>query len=285
MSWQILVLLSVVLISFGGILQKVVMKDQRSDPWAYSITFQFLVGVFVATYGFAFSDMTLPTNIRPLIPNLVLMVLLWSANNILLFSALKRIEASIFTVIFSTRSLFTTLASSLFLSEFLSRRQFVGAFFILLGAVFVTFTKKTGFKFDKGIIYAVLATAAFGFANTNDRVLLGSFNLYPYITLAFVLPSLFLVFVKPSSVYNLKLFTNFNILKKMILLCLIYALASIAFFRALQIAPNSSQVATISVTSVVLTVFLSIIFLKERENMGRKIIGALSAFIGLLLVS
>ena len=120
MSWQILVLLSVVLISFGGILQKVVMKDQRSDPWAYSITFQFLVGVFVATYGFAFSDMTLPTNIRPLIPNLVLMVLLWSANNILLFSALKRIEASIFTVIFSTRSLFTTLASSLFLSEFLS---------------------------------------------------------------------------------------------------------------------------------------------------------------------
>ena len=261
------------------------MKEEGSDPWTYSIVFQFIVGLLVFVYGFTFTEMKLPSDIRPLLLNLILMILLWSASNIFLYSALKRIEASVFTVIFSTRSFFTTLASSLFLREFLLGRQFAGAIFILMGAVLVTLDKKSKLNFDKGILYAFFAAMFFGFANTNDRFLLASFDLFPYVTIAFVLPAIFMVVVKPSSVHKLKAFTKTSLFGKMLLLCLVYALSSITFFGALQVAPNSSQVATISVSSVVLTVFLSIIFLKERENMGRKILGALAAFVGLLLVS
>ena len=285
MSWQILLFASVILISFGALLQRVLMKEEGSDPWAYSIVFQFIVGLMVFVYGFMFTEMKLPSDFRPLYLNLILMILLWSASNIFLYSSLKRIEASVFTVIFSTRSFFTTLASSLFLREFLLGRQFAGAIFILMGAVLVTLDKKSKLNFDKGILYAFLAAMFFGFANTNDRFLLSSFDLFPYVTLAFVLPAIFMVAVKPSSLHELKAFTKINLFGKMLLLCLVYALSSITFFGALQIAPNSSQVATISVSSVVLTVLLSIIFLKERKNMARKIIGALAAFLGLLLVS
>lgn len=280
-----LLFVSVLFASVGALLQRVLMKGEDSDPWAYSVVFQILVGVMTALYGYLFADMTLPRNITPLILNLILMTLLWSASNVFLYSALKRIEASIFTVIFSSRSLFTTLTSSIFLQEILTGWQLIGALFIILGALFVTFKKKGVLKFDKGVFFALLAAASFGFANTNDRSLLGSFNLYPYVTIAFIVPALFMVLIKPSSVRKMRDFTNMKLLRKMILLCVVYALASITFFGALQIAPNSSQVASISVFSVVLTVIFSIIFLKEKENIGRKVLGAVAAFIGLLLVS
>ena len=285
MSWQILLFISVVLVSFGVLLQRILMKEEGSDPWAYSIVFQLLVGTLAAIYGFLFSEMAFPRDVKFLIPNIILMILLYSANNVFLYSALKKIEASIFTIIISTRSLFTVFASSVFLNELLTGKQFIGALFILSGAVFVNLNKKSNLKFEKGIIYAFLAASAFGFANTNDRILLQHFNLYPYITIGFILPASFMLMIKPSSFRKIKDFTNIRLLRKMVILCLVFTASSATFFRALQIAPNSSQVTTIMVSSVVLTVFLSIIFLKERENVGRKIIGALAAFLGLLLVS
>lgn len=57
------------------------------------------------------------------------------------------------------------------------------------------------------------------------------------------------------------------------------------FFVALQKAPNSSQVAAINLTSVIVIVLLSIIFLKEHTDWLKKIVGAVLSFIGLLLLT
>lgn len=81
------------------------------------------------------------------------------------------------------------------------------------------------------------------------------------------------------------MFLTKKIIWKLLLLCVIYAAGSLMFFVALQKAPNSSQVATINLTSVVVIVLLAIIFLKERAEWPKKVIGAVLSFIGLLLVS
>lgn len=285
MSWQTLVLLSVVFMSIGSLLQRIIMKDDKSDPWLYSIIFQLMVGVLIAIFGFIFSDMTFPKDYSGLVLNLVLMVLLWSVSNYFLYTALKTMEASTFNIIFSTRSLFTALASSLFLNEILSGKQFLGVLLILFGVAIVLINKKTFKKFDKAVIFSVFAAACFGFANTNDRVLLSSFNLYPYVTLAFVTPAVFMAMLKPQTFKNINRFLDKSLVSKMILLCFFYTAASATFFSALQVSPNSSQVAAISVSSVILTVILSIVLLKERDNLARKLIGAVVSFLGLFLVS
>lgn len=286
MNWQILVFLSVVFMAFGSVLQRVVMKEDKSDPWAYSIFFQLLVGVIIALFGFIMSDMSISTNVWRTLPNLLLMIVLWAGANYFIYSSLKALEASTFNIIFSGRSLFTALASSVFLGEFLTGKQFVGVIILIFGIAVALFNQKSFRKLDKSFISTVVAAAFFGFANTNDRVLLGYYNLYPYVTLAFVLPAVAMFLLKPQSAVELKkMFRDKTLIKRMSLLALFYSAASATFFSALQTAPNSSQVVAINVSTVILTVLLSIVVLKENEGKYQKIIGAFISFIGLLLVS
>jgi len=283
MTWQILILTSVFLYSVVILLQRVLLKDNKSDPKAYSIFFQLLTGLFIGVFGLSFTNMSFP-NIRPLIFNLILMTLFYGFGNIFIFQALKSIEASRFTIIFASRALFTILASFLFLQEQLSFRQMWGAFFILLGIVLVNI-KSAKLQFSKKELIAVLAAAAFGFANTNDRFLLKSFAVYPYVFLAFIVPAFLVMFLYPYTIKKMQVFLEEKLLLKMLLLCVISAVSSITFFLAFQKADNASQVVSANLTSVIITVLLAAIFLKERDYLPQKLIGAVVSFIGLLLVS
>jgi len=282
MSWQILILINVVTYSIGVLLQRLIVKEDKADPIAFSILFQLLVGIIVGIYGFIFEDMSIPP-LAPLAINLILMAVLWGLANIFNFSALKVTEASVFTIIFSTRGIFTTLASGYFLGEFLNSKQWLGSFFILLGIVLVSIKPK-GFKFTKKELLSLLTAMAFGFANTNDRILLSSFNLYPYVSLAFIVPAFAVALYRPKSVLNIGNFIKKGVIEKTILVAVVFAASSLAYFKALQITPNSSQVASISVSGVILTVLLSIIFLKEGDRMPQKLLGSVASFVGLVLM-
>lgn len=283
MNWQLLILASVILYSVAVIIQKILLRDEKSDPIAYSIFFQLIVGLLVAMFGFAYTNMSVG-NIRPISGNLLLMVLLYSIANIFIFKALKTTDASKFTILFSTRGFFTVFASSLFLGESLKITQWVGALIIFSGIVLVSL-ESLKFHIEKNETLAFFAAIAFGLANTNDRVILKSLNLYPYVSIAFIVPAIFMIILYPRSIVKMKVFLSKSLLIKMILFSIIYAASAVTFFSALQIANNSSQVVTINLTSVILTVILSIIFLKENKKVWQKIFGAALSFIGLLLVS
>src|SRR3989344_6139666 len=282
MSWQILILISIVLFSVGTLLQRILMKGKESDPIAYSIVFQLLTGIIIASYGFLFANMDFP-EVVPL-TNILLMTLLWTSANIFSFTAIKYIDVSRYTIVFSSRLFFTVIASSLFLGEFLNTRQWLGAILIFASIYIVTQKRGEKLAFTKYDAFSILAAMSFGFANTNDRFLLRTFELYPYVAIAFVFPAIFTAIIKPKHLKHLRVFAERTILKKMLFLCLFYSVSSLAFFRALQVAPNSSQVVAVNLTTVILTVLLAVIFLRERKNLGRKLLGATISFIGLLLV-
>jgi len=282
MSWQILILISIVLFSVGTLLQRILMKGKESDPIAYSIVFQLLTGIIIASYGFLFANMDFP-EVVPL-ANILLMTLLWTSANIFSFTAIKYIDVSRYTIVFSSRLFFTVIASSLFLGEFLNTRQWLGAILIFASIYIVTQKRGEKLAFTKYDAFSILAAMSFGFANTNDRFLLRTFELYPYVAIAFVFPAIFTAIIKPKHLKHLRVFAERTILKKMLFLCLFYSVSSLAFFRALQVAPNSSQVVAVNLTTVILTVLLAVIFLRERKNLGRKLLGATISFIGLLLV-
>lgn len=283
MNWQFLILASVFLYSVSILLQRVLLKEERSDPVAYSIFFQLLTGLLIGMFGFLFSNMSFP-NIKPLLSNLVLMTLFYGFGNVFIFRSLKQIEASRFTVIFASRALFTILASSLLIREMLNLREWFGAFLIFFGVLLVT-TKRLKFAFKKEELIALFAAMCFGFANTNDRILLRSFNVYPFVFLVFIVPAFFILSLNPSKIKKVEIFMESNVLAKMLLLCVVYAISAIAFFSALQAAPSSSQVVIINLTSIIVTVLLAVVFLKEQEDIPKKILGAISSFLGLILVS
>ncbi len=283
MSWQLLILLSVLTYSISVLLQRVFVKEDKSDPIAFFIVFSALTGVLIGAYGFLTQDMSM-AGIQNVWGNIILMTFLYGFGNIFLFTALKKIEASTFTILFSSRALFTVLASSVLLSESFNATQWLGALCIFGGIVIVT-GKIKRFTITRYEIFAVIAAIGYGFENTNDRFILKSLHVYPYVFIGFLLPILPSLVFFPKSLGHIKIFFTKKVFWKLLFLCIIYAAGSLMFFVALQKAPNSSQVATINLTSVVVIVLLAVIFLKERAYWPRKIIGAVLSFIGLLLVS
>ncbi len=284
MPWQVLIGISVLLYSISVLLQRTILRENESEPIAFSIFFQLLIGFLIALMGIAFGNMRFPSNLSPLFFNLLLMAILYGFANVLIFKSLKQVEASKFTILFSTRAIFTVAASSLLLNEALSSKQLFGALLIFFGIIIVNI-KSQKFSIGKGEILALLAALAFGTANTNDRFLLLHLDKYFFTSLAFIVPALLIALVYPKEPKHIKLFLSKKVFPKILILCVFYSLSAITFFAALQTSSNSSQVASINLTSVVVIVVLSVIFLKERAGFAKKLLAAVLSFIGLLFLN
>lgn len=280
-SWFLLIVISVFLFAVSTILQRLLLKDDKSDPVAYSIIFQIIVGLIIGVFGFLFGSMNF-SNIKPVFFNILLMTLLYILANVFTFKALKKIEASEYTIIFSSRVLFTIIASSIFLREKLTFQQFGGAMLILV-AIFLATYNKTKIRFGKGELLALLGAMSIGFETTNDRMILSSMKLYPFVTIAFIVPAIVMLFIFPKSLPKMKIFLDKKLLSRMLTFSFLYAISSITFFAALQIGNNSSQIAVINQTSTIVIVLLGIIFLKERFNIINKLLAAVLSVIGVIL--
>ena len=281
MSWQILLAISVVTYSISVLLQKILLKNDKSDPIAYSIVFQLLTGIIIGIYAI-FNGFSTP-NLLPLIPNLIIMIILYGAGNVFIFSALKIVDASEFTIIFTLRSLCTIIGAIIFLNEGFSIIQLIGTILIISSIVLISW-KKQKFSFSKGFIFSILAALSFGFGFTNDAFIINNFDVPSYLTIAFIIPSLGVWAVYPKSTVKMKPLFEKRTLYKLLSLTVIYAISAITIFLAYQVGKNSAQIAPLNQTSTIFTVILSIIFLKERSDLWKKLFAVVISFIGVILI-
>lgn len=281
--WQFFITVSIVAYSIAVVVQRVILKEDKTDPIISSVVFQLLAGVLIGLYGFTTGTMAFPQNIVSLLPNLALTAILWGFANIFIFISLKSVESSEFTILFSTRALFTILTALIFLNETFTTKQIFGTALIFLAVALVTL-KKTKFKFSKGELFAILGAATMGIAITNDGYLLRSFALYPYVTLNYLLPAILVGFFYANTFRKSIKHMNALYVKRMLAMSLLSALAALTFFKALQLSRSASQVSTVNLIAIILTVLLGIIFLKERGHVARKLIGAVLSVIGAMFL-
>jgi drug/metabolite transporter (DMT)-like permease len=284
MSWQILISLSVLLYSISVLLQKTLLKNDKSDPISFSIFFQVGVSLIIAVLVLIIKGGIAIPDLSKIWIYVLLMAILYGLANLSIFKSLKLTDASQFGVIFQSKNLFAILGTSLIFNETLNTKQWIGALLLILGVVIVSFTKNK-FKFDKGSGLALVAGLLFGLANVNDRFLVNYFDPYSYVVVGFLFPAVLISAIYPKRLLGVKEFLNKSTIYKMILLCLVYGLSAVAFFAALTTTTNAAQLFTINAFTVITVVVFSIIFLKEKEFMARKVIGSILSLIGLLLVA
>jgi len=70
----------------------------------------------------------------------------------------------------------------------------------------------------------------------------------------------------------------------MLVFTFFYAIQAITYYLAINSGAALSQMAPISKASIVLTVFLSFVFLKETENIKTKLLALAVVLIGVFLV-
>lgn len=283
MSWQLLLVINVLFTSIGTLLQKIIMKDDESDPAASAIFFLLLSSFLTGAWLLLTNQLAFP-NISNIIPNLIILMILIGGFYLFIFKSLKLIDASEFVVILSARPLFTILASTFLLAEGLNSKQLIGVFAILLGIAIVTLNRLR-IKFGKGELFALLAAICLGFAGTNDRFTLKYIDIDPYLFLSSVLPGLFLLGTNSSSLRKLSYFFKAKPFSKMLLMTFVQLIAIVALLGAFKYGNNSSQISSIAEVNVILTVVMGILILREKTNLTKKLLGSIIAVVGLFLVS
>jgi drug/metabolite transporter (DMT)-like permease len=282
MLWKLFIVISITFTATATLIERVILKESESQPIAYAILFEFIIGLLFIVLTLITGRFALP-KLQPLLGNILLMIILYSISSVATFFALKEIEIGKYIIIFSLRSLFTLLGGTLWLHQGLSLIAFVGLLCIL-GGIFIVSLTQNKISMTKGDIFALIAGASFGLANVNDKFLLHSFNVLTYLSIGFIGPAVLLALIFPKEIAHMKVFFTTKVFIKMTFLCIIYAISILFFFIAIQSGPNVSLVVSLSLLSVLLTVIFGIVFLKERSELGKKLLGSMLSIIGLLLI-
>lgn len=281
MLWVYFVLISIVTNSGTALLQRVLMKNDKSHAVAYSSVFQLLGGLLILAAAFINGFKMPPISDYPL--NFALMILLYTGSAFFQFKAFQTIEASDATILGTTSSIWTIIMAVLFLGETFSFNQFLGAILIFL-AVFLVAFKKKAFQFNQGVVYIFLFAACNGFGLVNDAFILNYSEIFSYTALTWLLPGFTRLILWPKAIYHFKPLFQSEQFKKMLLLVFFSAISSVTFYLAYKSGGPISILSPIFSSKIILTVILAALILNERDRLFKKLIAAVVAIFGILLI-
>lgn len=281
MSWIYFALISIITGSGTGLLQRVLMKNDKSHAVAYSSVFQILGGLLILAAAFINGFVMPPISAYPL--NFALMVLLYAGSMFFLFKALQTTEASVATIFGSTSSIWTIIIAILFLGESFGLIQFLGVILIFLAILLVTF-KKNAFQADQGAICLFLYGACTGLGLANDAFILKYSEVFSYTALTWLFPGFARLILQPKAVYHMKPLFKPQHLAKMLLLVCFAAVSSVTFYLAYKAGGPISILSPMFSSNIILMVILAALFMGERDRLIRKFIAAAMAVIGILLI-
>lgn len=280
MEWYWYLVINVCVFSLATIFQRAILKNSK-DPVIFYIINGIVGGLILLAHGL-WVGFKIP-NIQDISLNLIIMIVLLGVGNMLNFQALKKVEASEFTVLFSTRAIWSVVAAILVLGETFGIKQIIGAG-LIISSVFLVSWKKKSFRLNEGEMLTLATAAFFGLEFINDTYLLNKVDLLFYIPLIFLLPAIAVAIFNYKKLPNIGKVVSFIDFLKLSLLALMFAVSATATLTAYEKGHNAAQIAILNQTSTIIIVLLGIIFLKERSHMKLKIIGAIISLIGVYLV-
>lgn len=281
MSWIFLILIGILFVSISSLFQRVLLKDEQSDPFTYAIIFQLIIAILFFIYV-TFTGFNLPL-LKPLIPHLLLTSLLYALSNLFYFKGLKTIEVSESSILSSSKAVWTMLTATIFLGEQVDLARIAGMFLVLAGITVVSW-KRRGWKLNKGHFFILTGAFFLGIAFTNDAFLLNHFEAPSYSAIAFLFPALLLLAIRPKSINKFRLFLDKKRLFRMVVASFLLGIGNLSVYYSYQRGGDASQIAPISQSSIIFVVILAFIFLKERKRFAQKVIGSLLVLIGVWLL-
>ncbi len=293
--WLTLALLTILFAASSVNLQRYLMDRVKIDKYLVIFFFQ----VFTATFFFILwivrgGEFNQIDILGDYIPNLVLMTIFYTAVNLSNFNALKHIDSSKFSIISSTSNIFVIIFSSIFLSKSILPYQFIGVLLVFAGIVILNYrlfkasSLKEIMKLGVGEILALIGAISLGAGITNDSFLITKIDLYLYLSIAFLLPALVMPLISLKSfsdIEGIKNFIRFDNLKWAGAFAISYTLQAYTFYRAIETAQNPALVASVTLSSMIFIGIGAYIFLKERKDLGIKLVSALLTVMGLLIIT
>jgi drug/metabolite transporter (DMT)-like permease len=199
---------------------------------------------------------------------------------IFLYIAQRHVEAGVTTLVANIYTPITIVLASVFLHEALMPLQIAGTVLLLVGMVVVSKKHKVGtFKFDKYFMFVLISGVMIGVYLAAERALqkvtgFTAGSLLSWWAQAAALGIAVLI-SKGKSAYTGKEIATTGVLR---------FLQSLSWVILVYMVGNLSFVSAITTFKVVVIFLAAALFLKERDDLPRKIIGSIIAVAGLLLM-
>ena len=192
------------------------------------------------------------------------------------------IEASTFSMLKQLSTTFMIFAGLIFFKEEFVPAKFIGAILIIFSNILIIY-KKGKFEFNKYVLLGILSNISFSVALFLDVNISDNFNLPFYVAISLIVPAVLIVIferIKPGDIKNELIHGN----KKAILITeFCWATMIIVQLRSYQLG-NVTVVAPLCSLTVILNVIVGYLFLKEKDNLLRKIIAAILIIISVILI-
>lgn len=282
MHWQLYLILYIFSSSLSNIVKRFQLKEVSCDSYAYAVIFQLISGIAVLLFAFINNSLTFG-NFVNVLPLFIFVMILYVVGNIINFKGLKSLEASESDMLFSSRIFWSVLFAVIIIGENFTLLSIIGTLLIIFGIVVL---KWQGNSISLGTPQKLVLIAAvfFGAALTLSTILIKEIGLYSYVGASLIVPALIMLIIQPKKVNHFKHFFSWRSLVVIVLASVLFAIAILAQFLAIQASNNISLVTPLAQFSIVLTAFFGFVFLKERGNIRNKVIGVVIIVVGAIIL-
>lgn len=281
-TWQFYLAISIFLISCNGLFHRSLLKDDESSPQGQTIVFLGIGGLIAVFIALAQGKLNLIFS-QELLWYFVLFVVLVTPAYLLKYRSYQLLGASEIVMFSVTGRLWNMVGAYFFLHEAITSKMILGALLILSGAM-LTRLEGSKFKVNRGIIVVLVSAFLFGMADIVGFNILRAYDSSNFLIYSYLLPVIAIVLIQPTSMKKVKYYFRKDRGFKVILLSLCDTFGMLSLFLAYQVGRNAAVIGPLRSTSIIVTVILAILFLKERNNVINKVIGSIIAVSGVMLL-
>lgn len=280
--WTLIAVISIVFYYFFS--KKMFNENDKVDPRFYGGMLQTMVGLIslipaLATgWHFEWNPVTIAW--------LGVVAVTYTIGPSLYYIGLKHTNLSVTTTLDATGAIYAFILGVLILGESFTLTKIVGMGLIMV-AVLVVAGKSTAVnRFTKHEILLLIAPLFYAIGSIADNTLIKYSNAMTYLTLSFLVAGIAMTLVnlpriKEVGVENLK---EKTFLKTLTLNAFFVAIYGYASYRAYLDGGEVSAMYPIMQSESVVVPFMAMWLFGEREKFLHKIIGAVLAFAGILLL-
>ena len=210
--------------------------------------------------------------------------LLYACQDVLKSKGFKYLDVSVVSIFSQSSKVFMILFGIIIFREHLTTLEALGVLFIMAGSALVVF-KKNKFHINKYIWFIIGSSLFFAMAMIIDVGVSGQFNLAFYLLMIYLLPALFIFIGGRRKIVDIKkgFLRNKNSRKFTAIAGVASAIGMLFYLLALR-QGQVSIVAPLSSTTVLLNVIAGYVFLKERNDLLKRLIAAVLVIIGIFLL-
>ncbi|HZL07833.1 MAG TPA: DMT family transporter [Candidatus Dormibacteraeota bacterium] len=276
--WFILALLSGLLFATNRMMVRSILS-KGTNPIAFMAIHELVAGILLLP--FAFINLQLPHDYRHWLILLAAVILIFFAD-FYGFLSLNKIEASLFQIIGQFRHIIVLFGGYLLFSESLTISKACAVALIIVG-VLITLLEKTRIKTNVGYVYALLSVIAISLASLAIKADTNTVSTAFLASVSLIVSGILAAGMSVIRRENIRPIITGKVRNQLLLAAVIFSVFEFVYFAALG-KGEASKVIPVTQSSMIFTLIGGYLFLNERDNMTKKILGSALIILGIVLL-